>query len=43
MHSYLMKNRKQKVQINYKFSLKIDINARVPQRSTDGPLLFNCL
>ena len=41
MHSYLIKNRKQKVWINYKFSLKKDINAGVPQRSIDGLLLFN--
>ena len=41
MYSYLIKNRKRKVQINYKFSLKIDINVEVPQRSIDGPLLLD--
>ena len=40
MHSYL-KNRKQKVQINNKFSLESNGIAGVPQRSIDGPLLFN--
>ena len=40
IHSYL-KNRKQKVQINNKFSLESNGNAGVPQRSIDGPLLFN--
>ena len=40
MKSYL-KNRKQKVQINNKFSLERDVIARVRQGSIDGPLLFN--
>ena len=40
MHSYL-KNRKQKVQINNKFSLEINVIAGVPQGSIDGPLLFS--
>ena len=42
MHSYL-KNRKQKSQINNKFSLERNIIAGVPQGSTDGPLLFNLI
>ena len=40
MKSYL-KNRKQKVQINNKFSLERDVIAGVPQGSIDGLLLFN--
>ena len=40
MHSYL-KNKKQKVQINNKFSLERNVIAGVPQGSIDGPLLFN--
>ena len=36
-----LKNRKQKVQINNKFSLERNIIAGVPQRSIDGPLFFN--
>ena len=40
MHSYL-KNRKQKVQINNKFSLERNVIAGVSQRSIDGLLLFN--
>ena len=40
MHSYL-KNRKQKVQINNKFSLERNVIAGVPQGSIDGSLLFN--
>ena len=40
MHSYL-KNRKQKVKINSKFSLERNVMAGVPQGSNGGPLLFN--
>ena len=40
MHSYL-KNRKQKVQINNKYSLVRNVIAGVSQGSIDGPLLFN--
>ena len=38
--SYL-KNRKQKIQINIKFSSETDITDDVLQGSEDGPLLFN--
>ena len=40
MCSYL-KNRRQRVQINNKFSSLKEVIAGVPQSSTDGPLLFN--
>ena len=40
MKSYL-KNQKQKVQINNKFSSEKDVIRGVPQGSIDGPLLFN--
>ena len=40
MHSYL-KNRKQKDQINNKFSLERNVVAGVPHGSIDRPLLFN--
>ena len=36
-----MKNRRQRVQINYKFSSLKEIIAWVPQGSIDGPRLFN--
>ena len=39
-HSYL-KNRKQKIQSNNKFSLEGNFIAWIPQGSTDGLLLFN--
>ena len=42
MHSY-SKNRKQKVQINNKFSLEINVIAVVPQESIDEPLLLNLI
>ena len=42
MHSYL-KNRKQQLQINNKFSSESTVIAGVPQDSIDGPLLFNFL
>ena len=40
MFSYL-KNRRQRVQINNKFSSLKEVIAGVPQGSIDGPLLFN--
>ena len=40
IHSYL-KNRKQKVHINNKFSLERNVIAGVSQGSIDGPLPFN--
>ena len=40
IRSYL-KNRKQRVQINNKFSFEKDVIAGVSQSSIDGPLLFN--
>ena len=40
LRSYL-KNWKQKVQINNKFSSERDVIAGVPQGSADGSLLFN--
>ena len=36
-----LKNRKQKVQINSKFSSERDVVAGVPQSPVDDPLLFN--
>ena len=36
-----LKNRRQRVQINNKFSSLKDVIAGVPQGSKDGPLLFN--
>ena len=39
LRSYL-KNRKQKVQLNNKFSLDRNVIAGIPQGSVDGPLLF---
>ena len=40
IHSYL-KNRKQKAQINNKFSLERNVITGIPQGSIDGPLLSN--
>ena len=40
MCSYL-KKRRQRVQINNKFSSSKDVTAEVPHGSIDGPLLFN--
>ena len=40
MHSYL-KNRKQKIQVNNKFTLEGDVIDGVPQGSIDGALFFN--
>ena len=40
MCSYL-KNRRQRVRINNKFSSLKEVIAGVPQGSVDGPLLFN--
>ena len=40
MHSYL-KSRRQKNQINNKFTLKRNVFAGVSQGSIDEPLLFN--
>ena len=40
MHSSL-KNRKQKVQINKRFSLERNVTAGIPQGSIGEPLLFN--
>ena len=40
VYSYL-KNRKQKVKINTAFSSWTDLTNHVPQRSVQGPLLFN--
>ena len=37
------KNRKQQVQIHYKFSSENIVIAGVPQSSIDGPLIFNLL
>ena len=42
MHSYSI-NRKQKVQINNKFSLEINVIAEVPQESIDELLLLNLI
>ena len=42
MHRYL-KKRKQKVQVNNKFSLERVVIAGVPHGSTDRPLFFNFL
>ena len=42
MLNYL-KNRKQQVQINNKFSSENIVIAGVPQSSIDGPLIFNLL
>ena len=42
LHSYI-KNRKQKIYVNNKFSLERNANAGVPQGSIDEPLLFKFL
>ena len=41
MCSYYLKNRRQRVQINNKFSSLKEVIAGVPQGSIDGPLLLN--
>ena len=40
MQSYV-KNRKQRFQINNKFSFEKDVIAGIPKVSIDGPLLYN--